>query len=632
MHSTEPALPQYRQLAKRLWDSIVLVGLKDGSRLPSVRALAAQHGVSLTTALQALRWLETQGNICARPRSGYFVARRAVRQTADVRTKWPDPLPELDAQARDHLAMVGSPCTVQLDLATGESCLYPADRFSVLLRRFANQQKNLVGSYVRGAGHPELRREIVRQAMQYPCDLDPDEVVLTNGCTEALNLALRAVTRPGDVVAVESPTYYVLLQILRSLELTALPVPCLPDAGMDLGALKDALGRVSVKAVVTIANGNNPVGSVASDSAKRALIELLRDKEVPLIEDDIFGDVCFGETRPRPVRAFDKNGNVLLCGGFSKSLCPGLRLGWIAAGRFTERVKALKYTTSMATAELQQVAVAEMLASGGYALHLRRLKAALQHQQKSLRDAILRDFPAGTEVSNPAGGFVLWVRLPRIDGYFVSTRHLFEQARREGIGFAPGHLFGQGDTYDDCLRVNAGYRWTSELEAAVERLGTLVVPGSAQFGNKNDVTVQAEFSYANAAPSLNASYSFHDVTTVDNTALSLSKVVRNITTGGAFGVNNQAKSGDVLEYQITYSNNAASAITNMTINDTTPAYTTFVSSTTGTTPATLTACMKNTPANPSPTPAVLCNAAQAAGGAGALNWRYSGSLSGGASG
>jgi DNA-binding transcriptional MocR family regulator len=177
--------------------------------------------------------------------------------------------------------------------------------------------------------------------------------------------------------------------------------------------------------------------------------------------------------RPRPVRAFDTAGNVLLCGGFSKSLCPGLRLGWIAAGRFTERVKALKYTTSMATAELQQAAVAEMLASGGYALHLRRLKSALQGQQQMLRDAILRYFPSGTEVSSPAGGFVLWARLPEASNGPVSTRVLFERARSEGIGFAPGHLFGQAGEFDDCLRLNAGYRWTNELEAAVERLGAL---------------------------------------------------------------------------------------------------------------------------------------------------------------
>jgi DNA-binding transcriptional MocR family regulator len=205
---------------------------------------------------------------------------------------------------------------------------------------------------------------------------------------------------------------------------------------------------------------------------------LTSERDVPLIEDDIFGDLCFGETRPRPVRAFDDaHGNVLLCGGFSKSLCPGLRMGWIAGGRFTERVKALKYTTSMATAELQQAAVAELLATGGYALHLRRLKAALHGQQRALREAVLRYFPEGTQVTDPLGGMVLWAKLPEVEGRSRSTRVLFEQARTEGISFTPGHLFGEGDAFDDCLRLNAGNRWTSELQAAVRRLGELAARG-----------------------------------------------------------------------------------------------------------------------------------------------------------
>lgn len=477
-------VPLYLQLAQRLLDAIEQAAMPEGTRLPSVRTLATQHVMSVSTALQALRWLETRGHIEARPRSGYFVAKRPKRGKRANGTgaakaagagRWARPMPELDAQARDHLAITAAPTTVRLDLASAETTLYPVDRFSVLLRRLAYQHRDLVGSHVRGTGYPALRAQIARQAMQYACELDPDEIVVTNGCVEALNLALRAVARPGDVIAVESPTYFVLLQMLRALEMRVHLIPCDPVTGIDLDALKAAFDRgVPIKAVVTVANCNNPLGSVPSDARKRALVALLREHDVPLIEDDIFGDLCFGETRPRPVRAFDDaHGNVLLCGGFSKSLSPGLRLGWIAGGRFTERVKALKYTTSMATAELQQAAVAELLATGGYALHLRRLKAALRIQHKSLRDAVLRYFPEGTEVTDPAGGLVLWTKLPMLDGQPRSTRTLFEQARAEGIGFAPGHLFGEGGAFDDCLRLNAGNRWTSELEAAVRRLGEL---------------------------------------------------------------------------------------------------------------------------------------------------------------
>jgi len=481
-------LPMYVRLGQRLREGIEQAAMVEGTRLPSVRTLAVQHGVSMTTALQALRWLETRGEVEARPRSGYFVAKRLRRAKrvndgadgardpkAGSAKRWAQSAPELDAQARDHLAIAGEPAAVRLDLASAETALYPVERFSILLRRLAYQQRDLVGSHVRGMGYPALRAQISRQAMQYACELDPEELVVTNGCVEALNLALRAVARPGDLIAVESPTYFVLLQMLRALEMPIYAIPCRPRSGIDLDALRDALDRgIPIKAVVTVANGNNPLGSVPSDTAKHSLVALLRERDVPLIEDDIFGDLCFGETRPRPARAFDDaRGNVLLCGGYSKSLCPGLRLGWIAAGRFTERVKALKYTMSMATAELQQAAVAELLATGGYALHVRRLKTALQRQQHALRDAVLRYFPAGTEATNPAGGLVLWTKLPGIDGRGPSTRTLFELARAEGISFAPGHLFGEAGAFDDCLRLNAGNRWTSELEAAVRRLGDL---------------------------------------------------------------------------------------------------------------------------------------------------------------
>ncbi|WP_116138591.1 PLP-dependent aminotransferase family protein [Trinickia diaoshuihuensis] len=489
MDFPDQPVPLYLQLAERLLDAIDQAAMEEGTRLPSVRTLAAQHAMSVSTALQALRWLETRGHIEARPRSGYFVAKRSKRGkrangaagTAGARgagaSRWARPMPELDAQARDHLAIAGAPAAVRLDLASAETALYPVDRFSVLLRRLAYQHRDLVGSHVRGTGYPALRAQIARQAMQYACELDPDELVVTNGCVEALNLALRAVARPGDLIAVESPTYFVLLQMLRALEMPIHPVPATADHGIDVDALKADLDRgVPIKAVVTVANCNNPLGSVPSDARKRALVALLREHDIPLIEDDIFGDLCFGQTRPRPVRAFDEaHGNVLLCGGFSKSLCPGLRLGWIAGGRYTERVKALKYTTSMATAELQQAAVAELLATGGYALHLRRLKAALRNQHKALREAVLRHFPAGTEVTEPAGGLVLWAKLPAFDGQPRSTRTLFERARAEGISFAPGHLFGEGAAFDDCLRLNAGNRWTSELDAAVRRLGELAM-------------------------------------------------------------------------------------------------------------------------------------------------------------
>ncbi|HXV30218.1 MAG TPA: PLP-dependent aminotransferase family protein [Sinorhizobium sp.] len=314
---------------------------------------------------------------------------------------------------------------------------------------------------------------MVRSALEHGCRISSDEIVVTNGCIEALNLSLRAVTRHGDRVAVESPCYFVLLQMLRSLGLVAVPIPCDPLRGMDLAVLADVLQTTPIAAVVSVANGNNPVGSVANDEDKAALVAMLAARNIPLIEDDMFGDVCFASSRPSALRSFDRRGGVLWCGGLSKTLMPSLRLGWVAAGRFTAQVQALKYTTTMATSELFQVAAAELMENGGYARHLKRLRQTLGRQHAALRQAVLRYFPPGTEVSQAAGGYVAWVRLPHGKNDPASTRHLFARAREAGIGFAPGYLFG-GREFDDCLRLNAGYPWNREQEEAIAHLGKLV--------------------------------------------------------------------------------------------------------------------------------------------------------------
>ncbi|WP_342627338.1 PLP-dependent aminotransferase family protein [Nguyenibacter vanlangensis] len=469
-------LPLYRSVARRLSEGIKQAGLNPGARLPSVRTLAKQYNVSHLTAVQALQSLESEGLIFARPRSGYYVATPELQgPKRRVKVIWPNPLPELDPQARDHLAMVGAPCAARLDLAVGEPELYPVKRFNVILRRLAYQQPSLVSEHTRGMGNLGLRLTVAQQALQYACELDPDELVVTNGCVEALNLALRAVTKPGDIIAVETPTYFALLQMLRALELIPLPIPCAAPNGMDIEILRKKIKFVPIKAVVTIANGNNPVGTVASDENKRGLVRLLSDLNIPLIEDDIFGDVCFQEGRPRPVKSFDRTGGVILCSGYSKSLCPGLRVGWVAGGKYAERIKLLKYTTSMATAELQQAVVKEMLSSGSYTKHLRVLRRDLLGHQKMLREWVLESFPKGTEISEPAGGFVLWVRLPQRDGMKVTSRALFAPAREEGIGFAPGHLFGVTGEFDEYLRLNSGCRLTPMLQSSVSRLGQLYI-------------------------------------------------------------------------------------------------------------------------------------------------------------
>jgi len=459
------SLPRYQLIADALRLSIEAGTLPAGAKMPSVRVLCNEHGVSIPTALQALRLLEQEQLVEARPQSGFYVARR---HTATA----PEPIlievAPLDDQAETHLSIVGTPCRIRLDLANGETSLYPVTRLCLLMRQLIYRDPALLGNHVRGTGYPPLKQQIVRRAFDYGCELNPREIVITSGCIESMMLALRAVTQPGDGVAVESPTYFVILRMLSSLGLRAVEIPS-TERGMDLGQLEVALKARLVRAVICIANMNNPTGVTISMEDKSTLVGLMERYNTILIEDDIYGDTHFDNSRPKPLRALSDK--VILCSSFSKTLAPGIRVGWVAGGHWSSTIASLKYSSTMGTGVYPQAAIAEFLRTGGYDVHLRKLRRTLQKQMAHMREAIIRYFPSETCVSDPSGGYVLWVKLP--DGS-LSTRKLFEQARREGIGIAPGHLFATDERFDNCFRLNAGFGWDRDVEQAIEMLARMI--------------------------------------------------------------------------------------------------------------------------------------------------------------
>ncbi|QKZ04269.1 PLP-dependent aminotransferase family protein [Pseudomonas eucalypticola] len=453
---------RYRQLAERIKVSIDSGALQPGTRLPSVRTLAAQYGVSQTTALNALRTLENQRYAEARPKSGFFVAQASAARHDQAKVIAP-----LDEQTELHLALVGSECRVRLDLANGSSDLYPLEKMAVLLRKASQAKPAVLGTAVKGTGYPPLKAEIVRRALHHGCNLDPDALLITNGCIEALSLALRATLSAGDAVAVESPCYFVLLHMLQSLGLRVVEVPAGAAGYVDVDRLLALFENRAVNAFVTLANINNPLGKSIPSPAKAVIAASADAHGIVIIEDDIFGDTAFGEQRPFPFLAFSPN--ALLCSGFSKTLAPGLRIGWVYSRQHSRRLMMLKYTSSMGTSIPPQRAIAEMLCNGGYDAHLRRLRSTLATQIRQLREAVVYSFPVGTQVSEPEGGYVLWVQMPP---GALNVRELFIKARTRGIGIAPGHIFATDGRYDHCFRLNAGFGWDQDVAAAIEQLAT----------------------------------------------------------------------------------------------------------------------------------------------------------------
>lgn len=466
----------YENLANEFATLIGDGQMRPGDRLPSVRHLALQRKLSISTVVQALRTLESRGMVEARPQSGYYVRRRPARMVEPLA---PTPKPEpVDVGVNRRLMAVLRSNEASGMVPFGSALPAPelmlAPRLSRLYASVARRKPQLLASSSHsGLSEVPLLRAITRRALEWGCPLTANEVVVTNSCTEALMLCLRAVTKPGDTVAVESPTYYVMLQLLEAMGLRALEIPTHPVTGVSVDALELATRKPAaaggVAACLLIPNGANPLGSVMPDTAKERLATLLAARGVPLIEDDIYGDICFSGERPRPIRAFDKSGNTMLCTSFSKTVSPGLRVGFVAAGRHTADIVLQKTLTSGDTNPLTQHVIAELMESRGFDVHLRTLRRRLAEQIARTRDAVARHFPAETRVTDPQGGFVLWLELP----HEVNCTALHARAVKEGIAFVPGEMFSASGQYRNCLRLACGQPWSERLEDGIRRLGQL---------------------------------------------------------------------------------------------------------------------------------------------------------------
>ena len=476
---------RYEQLADELAGMIVARILRPGERLPSVRRLAQEKKLSVSTVVQALRQLEERGQVEARPQSGFFVRPPAPHQSPQfepqTRQRLARPVAvDINSRLLRVVALNNRSDLVPLGAALPAAELLPIAKLQRLYGLVGRRSAPLLNAASHTAmNYPDLVRQFARHSLAWGRPLAPEEIVVTNSCTEALALCLRAVTRPGDTVAVESPSYYLMLQLLEQLGLKALEIPTHPRHGLSVDALEIATRERRIAACLLVSNFNNPLGSLVPDEEKRRLVKLMAARKIPVIEDDIFGDLQFGPDRPWPLKSFDAGGNVMLCASLSKTLSPSLRLGYVAAGRFHAEVLLQKTLTSGATNPVTQAVAARYLESTAYPRHLRGLRRAYERQVMHMSEAVLRYFPAGTRLSQPQGGFVLWVELPgRSD-----SAALFEDALRAGVAFVPGDLFSASGHYRNCLRLNCGNPWSPRFEEAVKRLGALAAKQVRAAGN-----------------------------------------------------------------------------------------------------------------------------------------------------
>jgi DNA-binding transcriptional MocR family regulator len=462
----------YRAVSGRIAGLIDEGVLRPGERVPSVRRTSTLEGVSVSTTLQAYMLLESRGYIEARPQSGFYVRSRQAALPPEPRTSVPGRQAHrvgVSGLMSKLLQAASDPDVVPLGAACPSPELLPGPRLNRILAGLIRRSGSRINGYDFAPGNPELRRQVARRSLDWGGRLAPEDIMITSGATEALHLSLGAVTSPGDVVAVESPAYFGILLQLEALGLKALEIPCHPQQGLRLDVLADALRKHRVRACVASPNFSNPLGSAMSDDAKRELVDMLGRRGIPLIEDDLYGDIHFGGARPKAAKAFDREGLVLLLSSFSKLIAPGYRIGWLSAGRFQARVETLKLTSTLATPSMLQMVIAQYLESGAYDRHLRRMRAAFGLQIEQMTAAVGEHFPAGTRVTRPRGGFVLWVELPQC----VDSLELLDRALAEGISISPGPMFSARQRFRNYIRLNCGYPWSPRLDQAVRTLGRL---------------------------------------------------------------------------------------------------------------------------------------------------------------
>ncbi|RFM31107.1 aminotransferase-like domain-containing protein [Chitinophaga silvisoli] len=445
--------------------------LKPGDRLPSVRLLCQEHGISMNTAKRVFIELEAQSLIESKPQSGYFVSQLPYQRLPLPEVSKPSPISqdnEPEALISRVYATRGKPGLTHLSMGAPSTEMLPLAKLNKEIIQATRRLSSSGTAYEEVPGNEDLRRMIAARSLSWGGKLKESDIITTTGGINALFFCMMAVSKPGDTIAMESPCYPGSLQLARSLGLKVLELPTHPVTGVEIDALKKVIKKIDV--CLLVPNFNTPLGSCMPDEHKKEVVALLAKHGIPLIEDDIYGDLYFGTQRPKCCKTFDEAGNVLLCSSFSKTIAPGYRVGWVAPGRYREKVLKLKLVHMLSSPALVHEAIASFLRNGRYDNHLRKLRATLLQNYLHYIDAIASWFPADTKVSRPQGGLAIWVECNKK----VNTTELFETALKNKISIAPGRMFTLQDQFENCIRLSLGVLFSEKVDQKLKLLGKLL--------------------------------------------------------------------------------------------------------------------------------------------------------------
>ena len=463
----------YVQIASRIAHQIRQNLLKKGDKLPSVRALSEEQRISISTAYKAYVALENTGMIEARPKSGYYVKFSSNRMSEIPSVQLP--LKQMEqSDVSQMIALVYQQVSgegiIGLSRAAPPVNLIPVAKLNKSMMEALRQSGSGNTSYEHLQGNISLRRQVAKNAFNWGGNIIADDVVTTHGCMEALVFCLRAITNPGDLVAIESPAYFGIFNLMLSLNLKVLEIPADAETGLNLEYLEKALETLPVKACLFVPNFSNPTGSCMPDARKRQLVKLLSEKQIPMIEDDIYGEIYFGKSRPRTCKSYDLQGLVMLCSSVSKSIAPGYRVGWCIPGIFKDQVLNIKMIHTVSSSAPTQAAIAHFFETGRYDLHMRNLRKVLYTQCLRYMQGIEKYFPEGTMISRPRGGYALWIELDKS----INAFELYNAAIAQQISIAPGQIFSADSCFSNFLRISFGAVYDDAIDKSLQVLGEII--------------------------------------------------------------------------------------------------------------------------------------------------------------
>ncbi|KKA45962.1 PLP-dependent aminotransferase family protein [Salinivibrio sp. KP-1] len=464
-------MSKYQKLSEQIKQQIQAGIWHVGEKLPSLRKQAAYSGLSMMTVLQAYQQLESQGWIVSQPRSGYRVApHAALSQNRTDTALHPAESVDINDYIFDVLQASRSPGVASYGHAYVDPLLAPRHQVNRSLTTAVRFMS--IHSVVDNLppGNAQLRHLIAQRYAAQGMQISPDEIVITAGGLDALNLSLRAVTQSGDWVAVESPAFYGALQALENRGLKAMAIRTHPTEGIDIDALERALQTHPIRACWLMSNHQNPLGYSLSDEKKARLAELVKRYQVYLIEDDVYSELYDGEHKPKPIKAFDNSGHVLHCSSFSKTLADAFRLGWVAAGDQAQKLQKLQLMSTVTTSVPIQLAVAHYLHNRNYEHHLKQLRHTLAERKRATCQFLVDHLPQAVEVVNSPGGYFLWIILPKGS----DTTALYHLALKHHISIAPGNMFTTHAQFAHCFRLNASYPLDHAHQNALATLCDLI--------------------------------------------------------------------------------------------------------------------------------------------------------------